>query len=448
MFRKLLAAVFMAGMTLVGLEFAIRLVPDAIPLYLLRHFESGLRSSIASRLGLASRLNVREVQRDDGGPPLRIYLPFAEIAASTLNPESDVTVKMDEAGFCNPVTPGPRPQAYDAIVLGDSFTWCNSVHPEAAWALQFGTMSGLSVYNLGVSGVGPYEYLQLLKEFGLGRCPAVVVMAIYEGNDLRDSLEYERHASGEAGEASDPPWRWTGYVDSLRASAPGRNSYVFNLILALVIDLSRDSPDTPTHRAIRAIDKDSVDFRYTLQFGETSRPFNAENGDRDEVVHAKVLSQGEINLSTFDQALTRFVALSKEYEFVPLVLYIPSAYTSYARFVRFRDPELAELMPAYSRALRTYIRQAASRLAFNFIDATSALQAAAGELRDSNLLYFASNVHLTPEGHRVVARTLLEFMKDGEGQDEDTSFHAASSPGIPSGVLSVRAPQRPACRGS
>ena len=46
---------------------------------------------------------------------------------------------------------------------------------------------------MGVGGIGPYEYVQVLKQFGLQRRPRIVIMNIYEGNDLRDTLRYWDH---------------------------------------------------------------------------------------------------------------------------------------------------------------------------------------------------------------------------------------------------------------
>ena len=48
-------------------------------------------------------------------------------------------------------------------------------------------------YNLSVAGIGPYEYVELLRRYGLPLGPRVVVMNIYEGNDLRDVLKFVRH---------------------------------------------------------------------------------------------------------------------------------------------------------------------------------------------------------------------------------------------------------------
>ena len=44
---------------------------------------------------------------------------------------------------------------------------------------RIGRPTGLSVYNLGKGGIGPYEYLQIFLHFGLPKHPRIVVMSIW-----------------------------------------------------------------------------------------------------------------------------------------------------------------------------------------------------------------------------------------------------------------------------
>lgn len=446
MLRRLGAVFLIVALTLIGLEGAVRLVPSAAPLNLLQHFESGLRVSIADRLGLPNRLKVRYFERDDGGPPLRTYLPFTELDDAALNPETDVTVRMDEEGFCNPVLAEGRPPRYDVVAIGDSFTWCTSVAETATWPLQLGRRSQLAVYNLGMPNLGLFEYVQLLKGYGLGKCPSVVVMAVYEGNDLRDAVEYERHSLG----AGSSPGREASWIrrlaDPLRTGALARHSYVFNLLVAGAIELSEGGPaDTPAHSALREIDKQAVNFRYAVLFGEARRPFNVDNSDRDEVVHAEVLRKDAIKLSVFEAALAAFEGLAQKYEFTPVVVYIPSAYTAYAPFVQFEDARLGALMSGYSATLRAYFADAASRFGLRYADATPAMQAAAGDLQNTQLLYFSTNVHLTPAGHRVVADTVSGLLETVVGADPASMMQAATAANGDVRPLHIPPPRRAEC---
>lgn len=401
MLRKLAAGAFILFATLIGLEGALRLVPSAIPLQLLQHFESGLRIEIAQRLGLANRARVRELTRDDGGPPLFINKPHATFAS-----DGDLPT-MDGAGFCNPSEAAAASHA-DLVAIGDSLTRCLDVPAIATWPYALRGLSGASVYNLGIPRIGPYEYLQLLKRFGLAKCPRVVVMAIYEGNDLRDAVAYEHHVAGHAPTSESTSGPMT-LADMLGTGLVARHSYVFNLPFAAAAELFGIGPGSSAYRAVIAADENAVDFRYRLKFSPGTVRFNRPNTDTDEVVHAESLGRGDVDLSVFDGALSAYVALAARHGFVPAVVYIPSAHTAYAEFVRFDDARLEQLMPAYSSRLREYFAAAAVRFGYRFIDATPALQEAARRLRKSPLLYFPSNLHLTVDGHRIVAESILDF---------------------------------------
>ena len=76
---------------------------------------------------------------------------------------------------------------YDVVVLGDSFAEGSSVSDEQAWPVQLARKTGLSVYNLGMSGYDPFHYLESLKTTGLQLNPGLVVCLLYEGNDFRSA---------------------------------------------------------------------------------------------------------------------------------------------------------------------------------------------------------------------------------------------------------------------
>ncbi len=82
--------------------------------------------------------------------------------------------------------------AYDVVVLGDSFAEGSSVSDEHPWPVRLASLSGLSVYNLGMSGYDPLHYLESLRDVGLALKPRVVLCMIYEGNDFRSIKSDEK----------------------------------------------------------------------------------------------------------------------------------------------------------------------------------------------------------------------------------------------------------------
>jgi lysophospholipase L1-like esterase len=401
----------------ITLELALRFVPGAIPLGVLKEFEPGLRTKIASRRKLQTKEDTIPMQRDDGGPPtgMWIYKAGAEVRYDFDEPGIVPTVRMDAKGFCNPDPDAYEQPTFQVLALGDSFTWCTTVAPEDAWPSVLSRMSGLSTYNLGLPGRGLYEYLQILKQYGLKKTPRFVVLDVYEGNDYRDAVRFYAFRA-ESEEDDDGPCHFgvpslcAAYY-GMRGSAVGRYSYAYNLVAAAI------------WRGARSAGKGKIDFRYEIHFpsGEVV-PFNRDNVDRDEVSHAKTLMQGKPGLEVFTPALQQLVELSRKNGFIPIVTYTPSAYTAYDTFVRFADAEITSIMRSYSNRQRRYFAEQARDLDYYFLDLTPAFQRAAAS-PDQGLLYFATNVHLTQRGHRVVASELAPLIRSLEL----TYLHAPAS---------------------
>jgi hypothetical protein len=408
--RRLIGFLVFVGILLGGFELGLRAFPaELIPVGWLKRFQSDLRVEIAERLSLPNETHMRELPRDDGGPPLKLYRPNVR-TEQRFSSEERSEVTRDAEGFCNPPRDSYERAAIDVIIMGDSFTGCIATDREATWMSRIGQLTGLSVYNLGKGGIGPYEYVQIFRHFGLPKGPKLVLMNIYEGNDLRDAVRYHQHVetvreggSGYA-DAADRFEPDLGY-DTLLDRPLVRSSYAAN-VGVVALGKAHEGISRAISRA-RGDLRQRVNFRYELRFADGAIvPFNIQNADHAEVRYARRLQRGEVQLSAFDDALARFVALGLEHDFQPVVSYAPSAHTAYAGLVAFEDAALSKLMPWFSDQQRAYLRHKAEELGFVFVDLTPALQAAAHRLQDEELLYYPANVHYTPAGHRVVADAL------------------------------------------
>jgi hypothetical protein len=386
------------------LELALRLVPSAIPLSLLTDFEPTLRSAIAKRRKLQRVEDTVLMPRDDGGPTDRmwIYKPGVEVTKPFDEAGIVDTVRMDDAGFCNADAAAyEKLERLDVAAIGDSFTFCTNVVPADAWPAVLAERTGLGVYNFGMPGRGLHEYVQTLKAFALAKSPRFVVVAVYEGNDLRDAVRFHEGGDNAAPKAQRPcPFasdRLCAWRERLKHGFLGRHSYGFNLALSGI------------WRFAYSRGEKEIDFRYDIRFPDGNTvTFNSRNGDLDEVTYARALVRDEVTVDLFERPLRGLVALGREHGFTPIVVYIPSAYTAYRHQAHFDDAGVERTLTEFSDRQRGYFARKAGEVGFVYRDVTSALQRAAAELPSTQPLYFRTNVHLTPAGHAVVAAEVAE----------------------------------------
>jgi hypothetical protein len=422
-FSFLAKLLFSLLFTLVLIEGGLRLFPQVVPLELLIYFADTPRGEIAQRRHLPTKWGTVVVERDDGGPELRIFEPFAEIVLP--GREDEVTVVMDEMGFCNPPGSNYQSAKIQVIAVGDSFTTCHGVRPDETWTNQLALLSGVSVYNLGRGKSGLHEYIQLLKKFGLPKSPQLVIMNVYEGNDLRDAALYYYYrlnhdatlttATSQEAAQNQTWWQQYSYAYNLGAASLQYGAALNSASADLL------EPSDPFLFAVADVPEryfigiQQINFKYQIVFPDRTITLNNKNADVDEVLVARHLYNKAIEpgvMQAIDEALSNFVELSKQDHFIPVVTYTPSAHTAYAATVVYEDPSLHTLMPWFSQQQRTYFQERGQELGYFFVDLTPALQAAAQGSHSGELLYARADLHLTPQGHLVVARAINQALQD------------------------------------
>lgn len=405
---RIFPVVFSLTVFFLFLEVALRILPVAIPLSLLEQFEPEMRSHIADRRKLTTRKDTVLLERRDGGPPDRmwVYAPATQVHQEFDEPHIVKTVTVDDEGFCNTPSDLYQTDTFDIVTIGDSFTFCWTVAPNESWSAYLARFTGSSVYNLGLPGRGLYEYLELLRHYGLSKAPRIVVMNVYAGNDFRDAYLYfeskarsadsvARHTCPFASEAA-----CRTFV-RLRHGSLGRNSYAYNFLAAAIWTITASA------------NKSEIRFQYDVRLADGSTlKMNSRNGDRDEVEFAQRLVDGRLSTEMFDAALEDFARLADQHDFFPVVSYTPSAYTAYDSMATFDDEGIADTMSSYSDLLRAYFARKTSELDLAFVDLTPVLVEEAATSVDDSLLYFRTNVHFTPRGHRVAAREIHALLND------------------------------------
>ncbi|HMN92001.1 MAG TPA: hypothetical protein PKC60_02115 [Hydrogenophaga sp.] len=90
----------------------------------------------------------------------------------------------DDWGFRN----FERPITADIVAIGDSMTYGMAARAEESYPLVLGRLSGQNVYNMGLGGYGPLQYLHLLRTKALELKPTTVIVGFYFGNDVMDAF--------------------------------------------------------------------------------------------------------------------------------------------------------------------------------------------------------------------------------------------------------------------
>ena len=405
--KKILPLIILLGFSILLpvllLEGVLRLFPALISESVLVEFPKELRREVAARLGLPlkqARHCLSSSERLDRGPELCLAQPdfnwLHKLDAVDRKYGAEEQILQDGNGFCNIAAKAGRSQQ-EILFIGDSFTWCWTVKPEQTFSALLESQVGKSTYNLGFPGVGPYEYLEILKRSGLEYAPRVVVMNIYEGNDLRDGERYWKHVNERQGEAAAGTVR--GGDERHQAALSKRllnSSFSLSFIAASIEAAGKRFFSTP------------LNFAYRVKVRGEDVQMNVANADRDEVKSARHLREGKSDLSVWRDALAEFVRLGNSQGFRPVVTYIPSAYTAYADSVVFEDEAVGRDVAYLSSRQRAYLKRLADELGFTFLDLTEYLQQA---VSTAPLAYFPGSVHLTQQGHMLIARALAPLLQ-------------------------------------
>lgn len=388
----LLALFLVFGIT----ESVLRVVPRLINVALLAQFEPPLSDEIANRLSLPTKKSAVQISseiRGDGGQTIFLRQASAPtlIKADSVDIEMGAVEKvmMDQNGLKNDPVLAVRSEA-KIFIAGDSFIFCPGVSAADTASAQLQVLSGLKVYNLGVAGVGPYEYLEVIKKHAAAFRPSIVIMSIYEGNDLRDVLRTKAFMESKNTKRKAeriPFWTKSYAIQFIRANA----KFITRLFNQKV---GRDV---------------EPNFRYSALVAGQRVKMNTTNRDLNEVEHALMLKSGQVSLDSFIPPLAAFTEWARKNDVIPIVIYIPSMYTAYAKTVIFEDPDVGEAVKHMSEAQRQWFAANTQHLGLRYLDLTVDFQVAA---ENGGITHFPANVHPTRKGNEVIARRLFVFLRE------------------------------------
>jgi len=318
-------------------------------------------------------------------------------------PPIDCTMSIDSRGYRN----AKALDRCDVVTLGDSFAEGSSVSDEHPWPVRLAHYSGLSVYNLGMSGYDTFHYLESLKEYGLALSPRYVVCMIYEGNDFRSAKSDRKRREPSF---SAKLKRYTkqspilGAMDAFVINTFGRINATGPVAGSEPIDwlpllLPRGSDSA---RAYAFEPKQLRDLYITEDEFAADKHWLNPRGQLEEM--------NELCRQAGAQFLVVF-APTKAHVTLPLVGDdLPAkdvrTFTEYKYKGDLPEPKqfMRELLDRVD-SCEDVVRDWCARESIPFIEITSALRQAVAQGRQA---YFSYDQHWTPIGHDVVAEVIAK----------------------------------------
>ncbi len=300
--------------------------------------------------------------------------------------------------------------SYDVVVLGDSFAEGSSVSDEHTWAARLAATSGLTVYNLGMSGYSPLHYLESLKEYGLPLKPRYVVCCLYEGNDFRSAK-------------SDSKGKKPSF--SARMKKYFKQSPLLGMMDEALIDLFGPMGSDWQVDGAEVLDwlpiaiPDGADAKHYAFAPKQLRDMMAS---RDEFAVHRYWLNTRRNLEHLHTAC-REAGAEFILVYAPVTAHVvmPMVADSLpAEKVRaFLALQYKKQLPPAAEFLATLIEHAGARESvvadwcnregIPFVSLTEPLRRAAAEGRQ---VYYTYDQHWTPPGHEVVAGAVREFLDE------------------------------------
>jgi hypothetical protein len=321
----------------------------------------------------------------------------------------------DAWGFRNPV----RPEHADIVAIGDSMTYGDAAPAAGSWPRWLARATGTTVYNLGLGGYGPADYLYLLETRARDLHPKLVIVGLYLGNDLYDAVArvYERDhwrelrtmpSGGEPSISTTPaaapalppaqPYTW----EYTRGWAE-QHSMLFRLI--------QDGPVGQTINRFadraRAERAQACSIESDPPFPTLFTPYDRLQGL--DLSSPKIQEGLEITLELF----VRMRRLTGEAGVGLLILILPTKESVFAGRVNAAvDPACAAVLQkivSNEQAARNRIVAALERNGISYVDVLPALKAGV-EAGAERMFLRSGDSHPNEAGYRAIATAILPYV--------------------------------------
>ena len=289
---------------------------------------------------------------------------------------------------------------WDGVVIGDSFGFCHHVEIEDCWVPRLARETGISIANLSVPGTGSVSHGRYLEEYGRALNPRLVIWQ-YWVNDPRDDFEHIVH-----GKLPCPrPGPGTGDREPQQSSGAKR----FLLDSSIGASLLRGAWKGVTGPSDQTERSDVWVFKTTR-----GRPLFAWQ-DEGASPESK---EGAAGLALTLEAIGEAARETTERGAAFRLLIAPSNLQVYAQDLP--GEELRAEMRAENRTSDRLVAFA-NEQAIDVLDLRPAFVTAAEGGAD---LYPDYDVHWTPDGNRLAASLVTEWVRDAFARPRRTPHPA------------------------
>lgn len=342
----------------------------------------------------------------------------------------------DKNGFRNRIVP----EVADIVTIGDSFTEGTDVDDNDIWPKLVANKSGKSLYNIGVSGTDPLDYFMTFERFGVAKKPKTVICMIYEGNDFRaDGRPEDRMRNKKEGTLS-----FSQQIRALKKSSPLIST--MRSKMEEWFETKQIAQKQSTAQTTSKAKENATETKANAATGSNATPNDFSNwlpvavpGEKSERYYffaPKRMMSFYYDKNEFEKSdlwgnvrlpLDKIVKITKDSKINLVIVYAPTKAKVILPLIA--DTTSAEQLHYYAslkqeveepevfkknffkniNSINTVVKEYCEGSKVGFIDLTEPLRSHA---QKGDQVYFTYDQHWSPIGHKVVATTISNYLKE------------------------------------
>lgn len=274
----------------------------------------------------------------------------------------------------------PWPEHADVVVVGDSFSYSQTVDLKEAWTVLVDkALPNNRVVTLATIGSGPQQYSRVLETYGIPLSPKVVLVGLFMGNDMFDAEVFDRWEK-DAGNVDYRKYRMHGEASS---------GYVF---------LRRISEKS----YLAALLRDALRSR-NLDETLKGKTVELESGERLQLVprYVEIESaravKGDPGFDATVRSIYDIGKIASSNDVACLVILFPTKEEVYSDFL---EQDFSRLEDAMKGEL--------DKLGINYLDLGPILRLKA---REGRALYHEVDGHPNALGYDVIAQAIVDHLR-------------------------------------